>query len=135
MELKPLRPDDRLRFMLIFHNVLGVSVEDIAKHYDLSSQVVEEMLNEVMRASKKPLTHRGIMRNMGDLYQRWSRGEQIKTLAQEYNCSRHALRRALYKEAESISPGLYMKIAERKKREQQNNGSVWRPRTRRPDKE
>jgi Mor family transcriptional regulator len=131
MELKPLSPDDRLRFMLIFHNVLGVSVQDIAKHYDLSTQVVEEML----RTTKKPLTHRGILQNMGDLYQRWSRGEQIKTLADEYNCSRHALRRALYKEAESISPGLYMKIVERRKREQQNNGAVWRPRTRRPDKE
>jgi Mor family transcriptional regulator len=121
MEQTP--PDERLPYVLIFHNVLGISPADIAKHYGISIHVVEEML----RTTKKPLSHSGILQNINELYRRWSRGEQIKALADEYNCSRHALRRALTRKAESIRPGLYLEIVKRKKHERQNLGSVWRP--------
>ena len=105
--------EDRVRHIRIFHKDFKFSAEQLALHYGMSLKTVQNIL--LPRGA--PLDREGVHLRMKIIYSKWVRGETIASLADHYNCSRHVLMRALQHHANKIQPGLYRKIAERKRRE------------------
>lgn len=105
--------EDRARYIRIFYKDFKITPQQLADHYGMSLECVRSIL--LPRGA--PLDHEGIRLRMNVIFPRWARGENVVFLAKQYNCSRDAMLRGIKKHAESIRPGLYKEIVERKRRE------------------
>lgn len=110
--------EDRVRHIRIFHKDFKFSAEQLALHYGMSLKSVRNIL----LPKGAPLDREGVHLRMKILYSKWVKGATIASLAEQYNCSRHVLIRALQHHANKIQPGLYTKIAERNRNERQTQG-------------
>lgn len=95
--------EDRKRYIRIFYNVLGMSINDIAKHYELAPSVVEGMVIYVPRWS----THKHLKDKMPEIFDKWVNGKSHRTLAREYNTTKHGIQESLSGYGNEFEPERY----------------------------
>ena len=93
----------RARYIKTFHDDFGISIDDLAKHYDMNRQVVADLVKD----EPEPAFESKLDRVMPDLFFRWLSGESILSLSRAYECHRGTLYRALQHYGLRMEPEAY----------------------------